>query len=102
RIHREAGSMDGTRLLSATQTALSELPRRRLAGVVMITDGRVHDSLAGAIGAPLHVLLTGGPPERDRRVAITRPPGFTLVGRHAQTRVRVDDPGQSGEAELLV
>ncbi|MCA1909421.1 MAG: hypothetical protein LDL39_13760, partial [Magnetospirillum sp.] len=76
RIHREAGGMDGTRLLSATQTALAELPRRRLAGVVMITDGRVHDSLAGTIGAPLHVLLTGGPPERDRRVAITRPPGF--------------------------
>lgn len=102
RIHREASGMDGTRLLSATQMALAELPRRRLAGVVMITDGRVHDSLAGAIGAPLHVLLTGGPPERDRRVAITRPPGFTLVGRHAQIRVRVDDPGQSGEAELLV
>ncbi|MCA1909422.1 MAG: glutamine amidotransferase, partial [Magnetospirillum sp.] len=26
----------------------------------------------------------------------------TLVGRHAQIRVRVDDPGQSGDAELLV
>ncbi|MGE4280069.1 MAG: hypothetical protein AB7G62_10810 [Magnetospirillum sp.] len=102
RIRHEQGGLDGTRLLGATQAALADLPRRRLAGVVMITDGRVHDSLNGTLGAPLHVLLTGGPPERDRRVAITRPPGFTLVGRHAQIKIRVDDPGQQGEAELLV
>lgn len=102
RIHREQGGLDGTRLLGATQAALADLPRRRLAGVVMITDGRVHDSVTGSLGAPLHVLLTGGAPERDRRVAITRPPGFTLVGRQAVIKVRIDDPGQQGEAELLV
>ncbi|OJX79656.1 hypothetical protein [Magnetospirillum sp. 64-120] len=102
RVHREPGGMDGTRLLSATQSALAELPRRRLAGIIMITDGRIHESASAPLGAPLHVLLTGGPQERDRRVVITRPPGFTLVGRHAQIRIRVDDPGFSGQAELMV
>ena len=55
---------DGTRLFAALDRAMSEIPRQRLAGVVMITDGQVHDVPSGdasalkeAVGAPLHVLL---------------------------------------------
>jgi hypothetical protein len=33
---------DGTRLFNALDRAMSEVPRQRLAGVVMITDGQVH------------------------------------------------------------
>jgi hypothetical protein len=65
---------DGTRLFTALNHALGDVPRQRLAGVVMITDGEVHDIPPGAaktvaeqLGAPLHVLLAGpgpGPPPR--------------------------------------
>lgn len=102
RVRREAGGLDGTRLFTAMDAALADLPRRRLAGVVAITDGRVHDAPATALDAPLHVLLTGRRDERDRRVAILRAPGYALVGRHAQVKLRVDDPGQSGAVPLSV
>ena len=56
---------DGTRLFTTLTRAMSDVPRQRLGGVVMITDGQVHDVPAGdakaaaeTIGAPLHVLLS--------------------------------------------
>ena len=53
--------------------ALADVPPDRLAGVIMITDGEVHDvpASAAALGfdAPVHALLTGKPGEFDRRLA---------------------------------
>src|SRR5262245_40672266 len=66
---------DGTRLFTALGRSMSDIPRQRLAGVVMLSDGQVHDVPAGdaavaaqEIGAPLHVLLSGRPDEGDRRL----------------------------------
>ena len=77
---------------------MSDVPRQRLAGVVMITDGEVHDvpagdfeTLAQAVGAPLHVLLSGRPDEGDRRLVVAQAPSFGLVGEQVQLTVRVED-----------
>ena len=77
---------------------MSDVPRQRLAGVVMITDGEVHDvpagdskTLAQAVGAPLHVLLSGRPDEGDRRLVVAQAPSFGLVGKQVQLTVRVED-----------
>ena len=37
------GETDGTRLFTALSAALSDVPHDRAAGVILITDGRVHD-----------------------------------------------------------
>src|SRR5471030_1788888 len=37
------GEQDGTRLFSALSSTLADVPPDRIAGAVMITDGRVHD-----------------------------------------------------------
>ena len=37
------GETDGTRLFTALGTTLADVPTDRVAGVIMITDGRVHD-----------------------------------------------------------
>ena len=42
---------DGTRLFKALDRAMSEVPRQRLAGIVMITDGQVHDVPSGDANA---------------------------------------------------
>ena len=79
---------DGTRLFTALSRSLADVPRQRLAGIVMITDGQVHDlpvaapdATAGELGAPLHVLLSGHRDEHDRRLAIANAPSFGLVGK---------------------
>jgi hypothetical protein len=89
---------DGTQLFVALNRAMSQIPRQRLAGVVMITDGEVHDvpqgdatQLAEAVGAPLHVLLSGQPDERDRRLVVVRAPRFGLVGKAVPLTIRVED-----------
>ncbi|HEV2300095.1 MAG TPA: hypothetical protein VGR91_00870 [Stellaceae bacterium] len=88
----------GTRLFAAFDRAMANLPRRRLAGVVMITDGEAHDvprgdrkALAQRVGAPLHVLLTGKPNEKDRRLVVTAAPSYGLVGKDVTLSVRVED-----------
>ncbi|HXC89612.1 MAG TPA: hypothetical protein VNV18_05560 [Stellaceae bacterium] len=89
---------DGTRLFAALDRTLSDIPRERLAGIVMITDGEVQDVPAGddkalrqAVPAPLHVLLSGEPDERDRRLVVSQAPSFGIVGKQLQLRIRVED-----------
>ena len=88
---------DGTRLFTALTRAMSDVPRERLAGVVMITDGQVHDVPADAkaasetSGAPLHILLSGQPDEADRRLVVGQAPSFGLVGKELQLKIRVED-----------
>ena len=89
---------DGTRLFTALTRAMSDVPRQRLAGIVMITDGQVHDVPAGdakavaeTIGAQLHVLLSGLPDEGDRRLVVAQAPSFGLVGKELQLKIRVED-----------
>jgi hypothetical protein len=81
---------------------MSDVPRQRLAAVVMITDGQVHDvpvgdpkAAAETVGAPLHVLLSGKPDEGDRRLVIAQAPSFGLVGREAPLKIRVEDLPES-------
>src|SRR5262249_60007906 len=60
------GETDGTRLFTALNSTLADVPSDRFAGVIMITDGRVHDVPADApspaSSAPLPALITGPPP----------------------------------------
>jgi hypothetical protein len=97
RPQADAGD-DGTRLFAALSQTMAQVPRQRLAGIVLVTDGEVHDvpkgdakQLAEAIGAPLHVLLSGQPGERDRRLVVVRVPRFGLVGSRVPLTIRVED-----------
>jgi hypothetical protein len=99
------GETDGTRLFTALNSALADVPPDRIAGVIMITDGRVHDvpADASALGfaAPLHGLITGEKNERDRRVALIAAPRFGIVGQVQTITYRVEDHG-ANEASAQV
>jgi len=91
------GETDGTRLFSALNATLADVPPDRIAGAIFITDGRVHDVPAdvGALGftAPVHALITGNPNERDRRVVLVAAPRFGIVGQNQTISFRVEDEG---------
>jgi hypothetical protein len=84
-------------LFTALNSTLADVPSDRLAGVIMITDGRVHDvpADAGSLGfsAPVHALITGHADERDRRVALIAAPRFGIVGQPQTITYRVEDQG---------
>ena len=83
----------GTTLFTDLNKALASVPPDRLAGVIMVTDGQVHDvpKSAASLGfdAPVHALLTGRPNEFDRRIEIVSAPKFGIVG---QSRPRAAQP----------
>jgi hypothetical protein len=94
------GETDGTKLFSALSSTLADVPPDRIAGAIMITDGRVHDipADAAALGftAPLHALITGHSDEIDRRVVLTQTPRFGIVGQSQTIGFRVEDQGAGG------
>lgn len=91
---------DGTLLGETIARALAAEPDSRLAGVVVITDGRLHDApaLPAEAPAPVHVLLTGQADDWDRRLVIEESPGFGLIGQPVTLRVRVEDQGAVPDA----
>ena len=87
---------DGTHLFAALDQTVLDTPRDRLAGVIVITDGQVHDvpdeGQRSRYG-PLHVLLTGQRGERDRRVIVDQAPSYGIVGKPLTLRLRIEDSG---------
>jgi len=101
------GEHDGTRLFAALSSTLADVPPDRVAGAIMITDGRVHDVPpdAAALGfaAPVHALITGHRDEIDRRVVLTQTPRFGIVGQTQSIGFRIDDQGANvGAADVTV
>ena len=101
------GGNEGTRLFSALSSVLADVPPDRVAGAIMITDGRVHDvpGEASALGfaAPVHALITGHANEIDRRVQLTETPRFGIVGQSQIIGFRIEDQGAKvGAAEVIV
>ncbi len=96
----------GTRLFESWRRAISDVPPGRRAGVLVFSDGQVHDSPgAGEITGPLHLLLTGAPGEQDRRLKLLQAPRYGIVGEPVTLEVQVDDLGVSNppaEAVLTV
>jgi hypothetical protein len=104
-VEAEIGnSIDGTRAIEAIQAALAGIPRDRLAGIVLASDGRVHDVpddvAALDIEAPVHHLLTGDPDQGDRRLVIVEAPRYGLVDEPAEFVIRVEDDAMTGTATL--
>ncbi len=95
------GPDGGTDLFAALERAFADVPPDRIAGAILVTDGQVHDvPLDGKPGfaAPLHVLLTGEPGERDRKLTLDQAPRFGIVGDVAEIKLRVEDFGAETSA----
>lgn len=88
----------GTNLFEELNRALANTPPDRLAGVIMVTDGQVHDvpNTAEALGfdAPVHTLLTGQPEEFDRRIEVLVAPKYAIVGQSRDVEIAVREAGQ--------
>jgi hypothetical protein len=89
---------DGTLLWAAARQALADIPANRLAGVIAVTDGQVHDLPPAAPDAPLHALITARGEEWDRRVRVIEAPSYGIVGHTLALRVVVEDLGPAGAA----
>jgi hypothetical protein len=94
-VHFADGAQDaGSLAMTALAQALAEEPRARVAGAILVSDGRIHDlGLAPSLPAPLHVLLTGQASDWDRRLVITDAPAFAIMGEEFKLKLKVEDQG---------
>ena len=91
----------GTNLFTDLNAALNDTPPDRIAGVIFLTDGQVHDVPVNAqslgFDAPVHALLTGAPNEFDRRIEIIQAPRYGLVGQTRPIELAVRETGKAGQ-----
>jgi len=98
----------GTNLFAELNRSLANVPPDRLAGVIFVTDGQVHDvpksPVALGFDAPVHAILTGRPNEFDRRIEVLKAPKFGIVGQSRDVEVAVRETGRrtGGQVTLRI
>ncbi len=88
----------GTEAMTALSEALAEEPRGRIAGAILLSDGRIHDmDRAPDMPAPLHLLHTGRADDWDRRLRIDNAPAFAILGEEVSMTLTITDEGAAPE-----
>ncbi|MES2143605.1 MAG: glutamine amidotransferase [Pseudomonadota bacterium] len=96
RVRRVADGPDnaGTLAMTALAEAIAEEPRARIAGLIVISDGQVHDlGLVPVLPAPLHLLMTGAASDWDRRLVVKNAPAFAILGEEFMLTLKIEDQG---------
>lgn len=105
---QDAPGDGGSLMMRSLDQALAEVPKNRLAGVILLSDGQIHDAdRTPEQPAPLHVLLSGRSSDWDRRLTIINAPTFAILGEPVTLTLRVEDQGavpveQTGLVQILV
>ena len=91
-------SAAGTNLFGDLNAALNDTAPDRIAGVIFVTDGQIHDVPMSAqslgFNAPVHALLTGRPDEFDRRIEVIEAPRYGIVGQSRSIELAVRETGK--------
>lgn len=96
----------GTALFNTLDGAIADVPRERLAGVLVVTDGQVHDTPpsleAMGVKAPLHSILVGDSNAADRKLVVEEATRFGIVGEPISIRFRVEDEANDSNQPVSV
>lgn len=91
----------GSKIFTALNDALSNIPKDQLGAVIILTDGQIHDVPEFLeeldVGAPVHGLVTGRDDDFDRSLIIDQSPVFGAVGAERTIKFHVEDQGQLPE-----
>ncbi|SFR15190.1 hypothetical protein [Poseidonocella sedimentorum] len=86
----------GTQAMTALAEALAQEPLARVAGMILVSDGHVHDlAAAPALPAPLHLIETGESSDWDRRLMVENAPAFAILGEPVTLSLMIEDSGAS-------
>ena len=91
---------EGTLLIGALNDALSQEPRGRIAGVIAVTDGQIHDlDVPTNLPAPFHMIRSGYATDWDRRLTVKNAPAFAIIGEPITLTLRIDDIGAAPQPQ---
>ncbi|QBF29827.1 hypothetical protein [Thalassococcus sp. S3] len=99
---RDGEGNSGTELMTALNDVLAEEPRARIAGIIALSDGRLHDlERAPVLPAPMHLLMTGREDDWDRRLIVRNAPAFAIIGEPVTLTLRIEDSGAAPEGPRM-
>ena len=106
RVREVRGGPDGTAMMAALDEALTDVPRDRVAGASLVTDGQVSDvpkdlDRLKQFG-PVQALIVGDPRRGDRRLELLSTPAFGIVGEPVSVEARIDDPKPDADAVVRI
>ncbi|WDI30440.1 hypothetical protein PUV54_10770 [Hyphococcus flavus] len=88
---------DETLAVASLSQSLADIPRNRLAGVFVVTDGQAADAADAKtfppLEAPVHIFTTGAQNEVDRKINLVTAPRYGIVRQSVRVTFRVDDLG---------
>ena len=96
----------GTLLGRTLIDELGQLPENRVAGIIAITDGNIHDIKPTSTpilpkSIPFHAIIVGEKSPRDRRITPMLTPRYGMVGETTRFEIKIEDPGHEGETAKL-
>jgi hypothetical protein len=92
-LHDDADNR-GSQMMTRLSEALQDEPHARLAGAIILSDGRIHDAhITPDLPAPLHLILTGDAADWDRRLILRKAPAFAILGEEFSFTLEVEDTG---------
>ena len=93
----------GSLLMTALSEQLSKLPSERIAGIILLSDGLLHDlELAPELPAPLHLMLSGKKSDWDRRVTVKNAPAFAILDEEITLTLRIEDSGAAPATPVII
>jgi hypothetical protein len=95
RVENDQDTRDsGSLILGALSQAAAEVAASRIAGAIVISDGRIHDETALAtFPSPVHFLKTGRGTDWDKRLELINAPSFAIVDEEIILRLRINEEG---------
>lgn len=95
-----AGDRRGVGLFAALERAIADTPQDRVAGAILLTDGRAVDAPTRTYPFPVHALVVGREGERDLAVRVRASPRIAIVGETAQVAFEVTGGAASETAPV--
>lgn len=95
-----------TNLFEALDFALADVPEKRRAGVIFLSDGQIHDVPTNEAEfrnyGPVHLLLSGDKDEKDRQLLVLEAPSYGIVGKTVTVRYKIEDTDNINESTAIV
>jgi hypothetical protein len=103
---QDAALANETRLFDQIDQAFSDVPLPRRAGIIIVSDGQIHDvpapQSAESEYGPVHILLSGEKNEKDRQLVIRQAPSYGIVGEQVRLIYEVVDTDNIGADSALI
>ena len=83
-----------TKLITHLHKTLQKFQKKRIAGIIIITDGIIHDLNkieSDFTDIPIHFFLLGNKNERDRSIIVENIPEYALVGKPINFLFKISD-----------